>query len=304
MGISIKALSFVVLVVAMTPAVCAAGADKAWPTRLVRIIVPFAAGGAMDTAARLYADGLSKRWDQPVVIENRPGADTHIATAEFIKARGDHTLLYGIPSAFTINPLLLGIPPYDPKDLMPISTTTSVVVVVAVHTGVPARSLGELAGLAQAEPGKLLWGAAPGLPRYAFMAFLKRRGLDMPYVPYKDVATPAVDLGEGRVQVLVSSVPASSAPVQSGKAHRIAVIGAQRASMLPDVPTAAETGYPEMTIDSVVGLFGWRDMPLTLRDSISGDVQAVAKDLVVHARLDAAGQQAVGSTPMAFVAAI
>src|SRR5262245_2564856 len=251
MGISIKALSFVVLVVAMTPAVCAAGADKAWPTRLVRIIVPFAAGGAMDTAARLYADGLSKRWGQPVVVENRPGADTHIATAEFIKGRDDHTLLYGVPSAFTINPLLLGIPAYDPRDLVPISATTSVVVVVAVHTGVPTRSLEELARLAQAEPGKVLWAAAPGLPRYAFTAFLKQRGLDMPYVPYKDVATPAVDLGEGRVQVLVSSVLATNAPVQSGKARIIAVTDAKRAPMLPDVPTAAEAGDPEMTIDSV-----------------------------------------------------
>ena len=87
MVISIKTLSFVAFMAAMTPAVLAADADKAWPTRNVRIIVPFAAGGAMDTAARLYADGLSKRWGQPVVIENRPGADTHIATAEFIKAR-------------------------------------------------------------------------------------------------------------------------------------------------------------------------------------------------------------------------
>src|SRR5262245_7057617 len=250
MGISIKALSFVVLVVAMTPAVCAAGADKAWPTRLVRSIVPFAAGGAMDTAARLYADGLSKRWDQPVVIENRPGADTHIATAEFIKARGDHTLLYGISSAFTINPLLLGIPPYDPQDLVPISAGSSVVLVVAVHTGVPTRSLSDLARLAQAEPGKLLWGAPPGVPRYAFTAFLKRRGLEILFVPYRDSTTQAIDLGEGRLQVLLLSVPGANALVQSGKARIIAVIDGQRAPMLPDVPTAAEADYPEMTIDA------------------------------------------------------
>src|SRR5262245_9066049 len=111
MGIVCKTLSFFAVVAAITSAVDAADADKAWPARHVGIIVPFAAGGAQDAAARLYADGLSQRWDQPVIIENSPGADTHIATAEFIKARDDHTLLYGIPSAFTITPLLLGISP-------------------------------------------------------------------------------------------------------------------------------------------------------------------------------------------------
>jgi tripartite-type tricarboxylate transporter receptor subunit TctC len=304
MGILCKTLSFFAFVAAITPTVDAADADKAWPTRHVRIIVPFAAGGAQDTAARLYADGLSKRWDQPLIIENRPGADTHIATAEFIKARDDHTLLYGIPSAFTITPLLLGITPYDPGDLVPISATASVVNPIVVHTGVPARSLGELARLAQAEPGKLLWGAAPGIPRYGFTAFLKRRGLDMPFVPYRDIATPQADLGEGRLQILVSSVLATTAPVQSGKARIIAVLDAQRAPMLPDVPTAAEAGYPEMTVDAFAGLFGWRDMPSALRDRIAGDVQAVAKNPVVRSRLEAAGQRALGTTPEEFAAAM
>jgi len=304
MGISIKAFSFVALLAAMTPAVCAAEADKAWPTRPVRIIVPFSGGTTTDIAARLYAEGLSKRWNEPVVIENRPGADTHIATAEFIKARDDHTLLYGISSAFTINPLLLGIPPYDPRDLVPISAGASVILVVAVHAGVPARSLGDLARLAQLEPGKLVWSGAPGVPRYAFTAFLKRRGLDMLYVPYRDSATPPVDLGEGRLQALVLSVPGANALVHSGKARIIAVIDAQRAPMLPDVPTAAEAGYPEMTIDAFGGFFGWRDMPAALRDRISGDVQAVAKDPTVRCRLEASGQRALGSTPAEFAGAI
>jgi tripartite-type tricarboxylate transporter receptor subunit TctC len=303
-SISIKTLSFVACMAAIMPAVCAADAHKAWPTRHVRIIVPFAAGGTNDTAARLYADGLSKRWSQPVVIENRPGADTHIATAEFIRDRDDHTLLYGIPSAFTINPLLLGIPSYDPHDLVPISATANVVLVVAAHTGVPARSLSELAGLAQAKPGNLLWGAAAGIPRYAFTAFLKQQGLDMPYVPYRDVATPPVDLGEGRVHVLATSLQATTAPAQSGKARIIAVLHAQRAPMLLDVPTAAEAGYPEMTADAFAGLFGWRDMPVALRDRISADVQAVAKDPKVRSRLEAAGQLALGTTPEEFAAAI
>jgi tripartite-type tricarboxylate transporter receptor subunit TctC len=304
MGITRRVLSLIACMTAATLASAAAEADKAWPTRPVRIIVPFSAGAATDVAARLYADGLSKRWGQPVVIENRPGADTHLATAEFIKARDDHTLLYGISSAFTINPLLLGIPPYDPQDLVPISATASVILLVGVHTGVPARSLGDLARLAQAEPGKLLWAAPPGVPRYAFTAFLKRRGLDMPFVPYRDSTTPPIDLGEGRLQVNVLAVPGAIALAQSGKARILAVIDAQRAPMLPDVPTVAEAGYPEMTIDAFGGLFGWRDMSAVLRDRISGDVQAVAKDPTVRARLEAGGQRALGTTAEEFAAAI
>jgi tripartite-type tricarboxylate transporter receptor subunit TctC len=290
---------------AVTSLACEAAPDKAWPERTVRIIVPFAAGGAIDTAARLYADSLAKKWGQPVVIENRTGADTNIGTAEFIKARDDHTLLYGIPSAFTINPLVLGTPPFDPKDLVPISATASVVLLVAVHTGVPARSLRELAQLAKSEPGKLLWGSAPAIPRYLFAAFLKQQGLDMTYVPYRDIAAPAADLGEGRLHVLVSSVLATNAPVQSGKARIIAVIDTQqRAPTLPDVPTATEAGYPEMMIGGIVGFFGWRDMSAKLRDRIASDVQAVAQDPVVRSRLEAAGQRALGTTSAEFAAAI
>lgn len=305
MTISRKTLSFVASMAAVSPAVCAADADKAWPTHHVRIIVPISAGSTTDTAARLFADGLAKRWGQPVVVENRSGADTHIATAEFIKARDDHTLLWGIPSAFTINPLLLGIAPYDPQDLVPISATASPVRLVMVHTGVPARSLGDLARLARAEPGRLLWGAPPGIPRYVFAAFLRRQSLDMPYVPYRDFGSALIDLGEGRLQVWATAGLGAIGLVQSGKARIIAVLEARRVPMLPEVATAAEAGYPEMaTIDGFMGLFGWRDIPAALRDKIAGEVQAIAKEPVVRSRLEAMGQVALGTTPAEFAAAI
>jgi tripartite-type tricarboxylate transporter receptor subunit TctC len=298
----IKMLSFVVFMAAITPVV---HAGEAWPTRPVRIMVPSAAGGAIDVAARVYVDGLSKRWHQPVVIENRPGAETNVGTAAFVNAHDDHTLLYGIGSTLTVNPLVYAHMPFDPaRDLVPISATATVVIVVAVHNGVSARSLSDLARLARGDPGKLLWGASAGLPRHAFAAFLKRQGLDMLYVPYRDAATPQADLGEGRVHVLVTSLQGANAPVQSAKAHIIAVTNADRAPMLPDVPTAAEAGYPELTVDTVSGLFGWRDMPGTLRDNISADVQAVAQDPEVRVRLEATGQLVLGSTPPEFAAAI
>jgi tripartite-type tricarboxylate transporter receptor subunit TctC len=290
---------------AISPAIYADDAVKAWPVRPVRVIVPFPAGSVIDTAARLVGDGLSKQWGQAVVIENRPGADAIIGTGAFASSRDDHTLLYGIAAALTVNPLVHEKLPYDPaRDFVPISAVANTIIVVAVHNDVPAGSLADLARLAKAEPGKLLWGSGPSLPRYIFAAFLKRQGLDMPYVPYRDAATPPLDLGEGRIQVLVTSLQATNAPVHSGKARIIAVANTSRAPTLPNVPTAAEAGYPEMSMDGLSGFFGWRDMPITLRDKISADVQALAQDPGVRARLEATGQLVLGTSPAEFVAAI
>src|SRR5262245_13215836 len=305
MTIASKTLSLVAVMAAIATAAYAADADKAWPTRTVRVIVPVSAGSLVDVAARLYADGLSKKWGQPVVIENRPGAETNIGTAAFVSARDDHTLLYGIASTITVNPLVYANLSFDPaRDLVPISATASPILVVAVHKDVPAHSLSDLARLTGAEPGKLLYGASPGLPRHAFAAFLKRRGLEMVYVPYKDTATPQADLGEGRIQLLVPSLLTANALVESGKARILAVTNPNRAPMFPEMPTVAEAGYPELTVDPVSGLFGWRDMPAALRDKISADVQALSQDPGVRARIEATGQLVHGTTAAEFTALI
>jgi tripartite-type tricarboxylate transporter receptor subunit TctC len=290
---------------AITPAVYAADADKAWPARTVRVIVPFPAGAAPDIAARLFADGLSKRWDQAVVIENRPGADASLGTGAFASADDDHTLLFGVAAALTVNPLVQERVPYDPvRDFAPISAVANAIFAVAVHKSVPAHSLADLVRLARAQPGKLVWGSPQGLPRFISMAFLKGQGLDMPLVAYRGGGTAPLDLGEGRVQVLLTGLEATHAPVQSGKARIIAVTNARRAASLPGVPTAAEAGYPEMSMDGLAGFFGWRDMPAALRDKISADVQALARNPVVRAHLEASGQIMLGTTAAEFAAAI
>src|SRR4051794_33783676 len=126
---------------------CLAGDD--WPTRAVKIIVPFAAGSANDVSARLYADGLAKRWGKPVVVENKPGADAIVGGGAFANARDDHTLLYGTASMVTVSPLLQEALPYDPsRDLVPISSTASSIFVIAVYDHLPVRSLPELVQLA------------------------------------------------------------------------------------------------------------------------------------------------------------
>lgn len=279
--------------------------DDAWPVRTVKIIVPFAAGSANDVSARFYADGLARRWGKPVVVENRPGADAVVGGGAFANARDDHTLLYGTASMVTVSPLLQDSLPFDPsRDMVPIASTASSILVIAVHDRLPVRSLQELAQLARSKPGELSWSSGPSLPHFVFAAMLARHALKQIYIPYRDASAQQADFGEGRVQILSHALLAVRAPVAAGKARILAVTSPGRQPGLPDVPTVAESGFAEMEIEGLAGLFGWRDMPPALRDRISADVQAVAADPLVRSRIEASGAQVLGSTPGEFSAAI
>jgi tripartite-type tricarboxylate transporter receptor subunit TctC len=310
MGLRFRHLRYVLAFVlalagasAGTPSTCLGGDD--WPARTVKVIVPFAAGSANDVSARLYADGLARRWGKPVIIENKPGADAIVGGAAFANAKDDHTLLYGTASMVTVSPLLQDVLPYDPsRDMVPISSTASSILVIAVHDRLPVRSLQELAQLARSKPGELSWSSGPSLPHFVFAAMLARHTLRQVYIPYRDATTQQTDFGEGRVEILSHALLAVRGPVAAGKARLLAVTSPQRAPSLPDVPTVAEAGFPEMEIEGLTGLFGWRDMPPALRDRISADVRAVSGDPSIRSRIEAGGQHVLGSTPDEFSAAI
>jgi tripartite-type tricarboxylate transporter receptor subunit TctC len=288
---------------ASTTTICFGGDD--WPTRAVKIIVPFAAGSANDVSARVYADGLARRWGKPAIIENKPGADAIVGGGAFANARDDHSLLYGTASMVTVSPLLQEVLPYDPsRDMVPISSTASSILVVAVHDHLPVRSLQELAQLARSRPGELSWSSGPSLPHFVFAAMLARHALRQVYIPYRDGMAQQADFGEGRVQILSHALQSVRGPVAAGKARILAVTSPGREPGLPDIPTVAEAGFPEMEIEGLTGLFGWRDMPPALRDRISADVQAVAGDPSVRSLIEAGGQHVLGSTPGEFSAAI
>jgi tripartite-type tricarboxylate transporter receptor subunit TctC len=286
-----------------TVSICLGGDD--WPARAVKIIVPFPAGSANDVSARLYGDGLARRWGKPVIVENKPGADAIVGGAAFANAKDDHTLLYGTASMVTVSPLLQDVLPYDPsRDMVPISSTASSILVVAVHDRLPVRSLEELAQLTRSRPGELSWSSGPSLPHFVFAAMLARHALKQVYIPYRDAMAQQTDFGEGRVQILSHALLAVRGPVAAGKARILAVTSPERAPGLPDVPTVAEAGFPEMEIEGLTGLFGWRDIPPALRDRISADVRAVSGDPSVRSRIEAGGQHVLGSTPDEFSAAI
>src|SRR5258705_5477493 len=282
-----------------TTSICLGGDD--WPARAVKVIVPFAAGSANDVSARLYADGLAKRWAKPVIVENKPGADAIVGGGAFANAKDDHTLLYGTASMVTVSPLLQEVLPFDPsRDMVPISSTASSILVIAVYDQLPVRSLQELAQLARSKPGELSWSSGPSLPHFVFAAMLARNALRQVYIPYRDAMNQQTDFGEGRVQILSHALQSVRGPVAAGKARILAVTSPRREPGLPDVPTVAEVGFPEMEIEGLTGLFGWSDMPPALRDRISVDVQAVAGDSSIRSRIEAGGGSGPGWPPDGF----
>jgi len=268
-----------------------------WPERPIKLIVTFPPGSANDAAARIFADALGKKWGKPVVVEDKPGAEGTIGVGAFVAAQDDHTLLYTVAGSVTVAPLLIDKLPYDvERDLQPIAATTAIVLTLAVSNDLPVRSIAELIDVLRSNPGKYAWTSGPTLPRYVFAAFLKRNGLQMNFVSYRDASQPQADLGEGRIKVLVTSLTASSSPVQTGKARFLAVINPTRAAAMPDLATARELGHPELEIDGMSGIFGGRTISDALRNRIAMDVAAICEDPEVRGKLQAGGHNVLSGT--------
>jgi tripartite-type tricarboxylate transporter receptor subunit TctC len=268
-----------------------------WPERPVKLIVTFPPGSANDAAARIFADALGRKWGKPVVVEDKAGAEGTIGVGSFVSSQDDHTLLYTVGGSVTVAPLLIDKLAYDvERDLQPIAATTTIVLTLAVSNDLSVRSIPELIDVLRSNPGKYAWTSGPTLPRYVFAAFLKRNGLQMNFVSYRDASQPQADLGEGRIQVLVTSLTASSSPVQTGKARFLAVLNPTRAAVLPDLPTARELGQPELEIDGMGGIFGGKAISDALRNRIATDVAAICQEPDVRRKLEAGGHNVLGGT--------
>jgi tripartite-type tricarboxylate transporter receptor subunit TctC len=260
-----------------------------WPTRSVRFILTLGAGSGSDIGARLFADRLSKRWHQPVVVENRPGGDGLVGINAFVGAHDDHVLLFAPTSSFTAHPFLHDSLPYKPSDLVPITRVSNTIVTISVPANAKANSLKELFEEARAQPGKLNWAGITGALDFMFAGFLKSEGLNITKVPYKNPVEAANDLGEGRVQVYEAALAIVRPQLEAGKLKILAVTNTSRAPTQPKVPTVREAGYPALEIDGLVGLFGPPGMSAELRQRITADFKASA-DAVVEDRLTATGQ--------------
>jgi len=279
---------------------------QTWPQRTVKFVVSLGPGSAVDLGARLLADRLTKRWAQPVVVENRPGADGVLAINAVLSASDDHVLLYAPASSFVGHPYTLDKLPYDPRDLVPVARVSNTVVCIAAPASLKIGSLKELMALVREQPGKLNWTTTVGVTDIIVAGYLKSAGLDMVKVPYRDTVSALNDLVEGRIQFYGAACAIVRAQAQAGRIKLLAVTNRSRAPGLADLPTVAEAGFPELSFDGLAGLIAARGSGMTdaLRARIAADVQAVVADPVVTERLTATGQIVSPGTPAEFAAAI
>jgi tripartite-type tricarboxylate transporter receptor subunit TctC len=261
-------------------------AAQSWPTRSVKFILTLGPGSGADIGARLLADRLTKKWDQPIVIENRPGGDGILAINAFVSAQDDHVLLFAPSSSFIGHPYQHNNLPYNPDDLAPIARVSNTVIAISVPMDLPVKTLRDVVELASTKPGQLNWAGLTGALDIMFEGWLKSIGVDIKKVPYRNPVEAVNDLAAGRVQVYESAYAIARPQIQAGKIKVLAVTNTARASAMPDVPTVAEAGYPALTMDGLVGLFGPPTMPKDLRERIAADIKTVMDaDSLINERL-------------------
>src|SRR5262245_20280762 len=275
-----------------------------WPSRPVKFILTLGPGSGADLGARLIAEKLSAKWGQPVVVENRPGGDGFVAITAFTSARDDHVLLFGPASSFTAHPYLHAKLPYDPRDLAPVARVSATLITMSVPASMNVDTLGQLVELARAQPGKLNWATVTGATDLVLAGFLKSAGLDMAKIPYRDPVQAVNDVMEGRLHLYWSSYAIVRAQAQAGRVKIIVTPASAPTPTLPGIPTVAQAGFPGLTFDGLIGLYGQRDIPIELRERIASDVKAVLADPAIGTRLIATGQEVAPGSAAEFAASI
>jgi len=296
----------IITLAALLLAALACSSDKAaraqsYPARTVTLVVPYPPGGGVDAMARLVAEKLSVALKHTVVVDNRAGAGGNLGTRAVAKAEPDgYTLLLGHTGTISINPSLYANAGYDPrKDFSPIGLIASMPVALIAHPSFPAKTVADVIAFAKKEPGKLNFGtSAIGTGGYLTAEYFKAvSGLDMTLVPYRGTAPLMNDLIGGHVPVAFGVLPPAIGNIQAGSLRAIAVTGSKRFSLLPDVPTAAESGLPGF--DSVLhyGLLAPAGTPRAIVERLNKELRALVETDAVKQRIVAEGGDFMTSTP-------
>lgn len=296
-------LALLILLTLVPPSMAQTMAQT-WPQRPVKFIVTLGPGSGVDFGTRLLGDRLSKRWGQPVVIENRPGGDAVVAVTAVISANDDHVLLASPTSALTAHPYMLQQMPYQDSDLLPIARGWNTIIIIAVATSMEVKTMRDLVATTRANPGKLNWAGTTGAIDFLFAGFLKKNNLEMARVPYRNPQDAANDVATGRIQVTEASLATLRPQLQAGKIKMLASTNSIRPPSNPEVPTVSEAGFPELTLDGLVGFFGPHGMPAALREHIAADVRAVVQEPDFGDKLSVTGQIANAGGPAEFAAAM
>jgi tripartite-type tricarboxylate transporter receptor subunit TctC len=281
-----------------------ASPSQNYPSKPIRVIVPFAPGGGLDLTARLIGQKITERWAQNFVVDTRPGAATIVGTEIASHALPDGYTLLMITTTFAINPSLYKKLPYDPlKDFTPVTQLNSQPNVVVVNTSFQASSVKELIALAKSKPGALTF-ASPGAgsaPHLSGELFQRMAGLKMTHVPYKGIPPAVTDLLGGRISMLFTTTISAAPHIKSGKLKALALTSEKRLPSMPEVPTIGETlpGYQAEAFQGVVAPAG---VPRAIIEKLAAELGAIVKSPDVAERFAADGATPVGSTPQQFAA--
>lgn len=272
---------------------------QTYPSKSIRLIVPFPAGGAADIAARIVTQALSEALGQSIIIDNRGGADGAIAGDAVRTAAPDgYTLLFGTTTGMNAAPILRKQPPYDPiAAFTPISLVGRFGFFLFVHESLPARTVPEFLTHVRANPGKVNYGTGNGTSVLATAQLAHAEKLDMLHVPYKGDAPATADLIAGRVQVLIGTPGSAMPQVQEGRLRVLATMLARRSPLAPDAPTTSEVGLIGMTITPWAGLFGPAKLPAEVVDRVAAAMKVVAARKPVRESLDKIAFELQSSTP-------
>jgi len=294
------------LKVLLSAAACALAASfaapvhaQAWPTKPVKMVVPFSPGGSTDVVARMLGQRLSEIWGQTVVIENKAGAGGNIGADMVAKSPADGYTLLMASGSITINPHIYAKMPFDTdKDLVPITNVASGPMLVVVQDKAPYKSVKDVIAAAKAKPGALSFGSA-GVGSQVHLAgenFADAAGIDIQHVPYKGEAPAYTDLIAGQTQLMVGNIAAAAALLGPDRLRALAVTGKQRSPLLPDVPTVSESGLPGFENTGWFGLYAPAGTPPEIIAKIQKDTAAALSDTHIKARLHVLGMEPVGST--------
>jgi tripartite-type tricarboxylate transporter receptor subunit TctC len=270
-----------------------------YPGKPVRVVVPFPAGSATDTITRILANSVSQSVGQPLLVENKAGADGAIAAAEVAKTLPDgYTLLMATNSPMSAVPAMKKNPPYDPvADFTPITDVGRYTFFIVLHPSVPAKTLSELIAYARANPGKLNYatGNTTGIVSTAF--FASQAGIKMVHVPYKGEPQAMTDLVAGRVQLMFASSSTSVPHVREGRLHAVVTTLPKRSALLPEVPSIAEAGMPQFSITSWAGLFGPAQLPREIVQRLNKEFTEAMKRPDVQSAMERQAFTLSPSTP-------
>lgn len=284
------------------------GLAQNYPDKPVRIVVPFSPGGGSDIVTRAFALPLSSVLGQPVVVDNRPGADGSIGAMIVAKSPPDgHTLLVGTTGPIVISPALKAKMPYEVlRDFAPVTQLITQPIWLVVHPSLPVKTVSEFISLAKARPGELNYGSA-GIGNGTHLAaeiFKSITRVNIVHVPYKGTAPAVTDLVGGHMQVIFSSISVMLSHISAGKLRPLAVGSEKRMSMLPNVPTMAESGVRGFDASSWYGLFAPAGTPGPTIARLSSEVSRILHGAEIQKLMVAQGAAPVGNTPEAFTAHI